>query len=159
MLLITAEAHAGLNVHKAKHSQATGEFSRTRLLGRNQKHTKPNKQQIKSFPTNHGISLLPSHPEKQSNQPQNPRRKQSKVIQSPLMKSTRGWSRAWGPNGGKGSSYSMSPSLELGQTMSRWPHPGSSTGEPLLCPHQQPRVTSGGQVTLSLSPQSSDTSL
>lgn len=83
MLLITAEAHAGLNVHKAKHSQATGEFSRTRLLGRNQKHTNPNKQQIKRFCTNHGISPLPS-PEKLSSQPQNPKRKQSKAIQSPL---------------------------------------------------------------------------
>jgi len=45
MLLITAEAHTGLNVHEAKHSQATGELSRTRLLGRNQKYTKSNKQQ------------------------------------------------------------------------------------------------------------------
>lgn len=71
MLLITAEAHAGLNVHKAKHSQDTGEFSRTRLLGRNQKYTKPKKQQIKSFSTNHSVSLLPS-PEKWSNQPQHP---------------------------------------------------------------------------------------
>lgn len=65
MLLITAEAHAGLNVHKAKHSQDTGEFSRTRLLGRNQKYTKPNKQQIRSFSSNDSISLLPS-PEKWS---------------------------------------------------------------------------------------------
>lgn len=67
MLLITAEAHAGLNVHKAKHPQATGEFSRTRLLGRNQRYTEPNKQQMKRFSTNHGISLFPSHKNNQTN--------------------------------------------------------------------------------------------
>lgn len=125
MLLITVEAHAGLNVHKAKHSQATGEFSRTSLLGRNQKHTKPNKQQIKSFPTNHGISLLLS-PEKQSNQPQNPRRKQSKDV-CPANEECQGVILGLRPSGGKGSSYSTSPSLGLGQSMSRWACPGDLT--------------------------------
>lgn len=75
-LLIIAEAHTGLNVHKANRSQATGELSRTRLLGRNQKCTKPNKQQ-------RGFLLITayhlSHPQKTK-----ARRKQSKAVCSLL---------------------------------------------------------------------------